>query len=133
MILEFTIYNTGTDLYFRLLKTFKKEFISQILGYRFEKMAAYQKESPLGQTGPLGLSNLPTTSPTPVATKKSPTTAAAHSGLSLLRPSARIAAKLIKMKIVKVSEIWPHLSPADQTVTDTYRDNFSVAYEVLGQ
>lgn len=40
LIIEFFVHNTNTDLYLQLLSHFKKEFIDQILGYKFQKLHA---------------------------------------------------------------------------------------------
>lgn len=44
---------------------------------------------------------------------------------------AKATAKLIKHKLVRIDELWPHLEPVDQSVVDTYRENYSIAFEVL--
>jgi len=40
LVLEFSVHSTSTDLYIKLLAGFKKEFIPQILGFKFQKMAS---------------------------------------------------------------------------------------------
>ena len=45
-MLEFSVHNTSTDMYIRLLAGFKKEFIPQILGFKFQKLASI-KDIPL--------------------------------------------------------------------------------------
>jgi hypothetical protein len=39
-------------MYFLLLKTFKKEFVSQILGYKFQKLALGMAPAPIPQAKP---------------------------------------------------------------------------------
>jgi hypothetical protein len=51
LIIEFFVHNSGTDLYLRLLDHFKKEFIGQILGYKFQKLNAFKEGTSKPEVG----------------------------------------------------------------------------------
>jgi hypothetical protein len=50
LIIEFFVHNSSTDLYLKLLQNFKKEFISQILGYKFQKLFSNKETSQKADT-----------------------------------------------------------------------------------
>ena len=122
LILEFSVHNTSTELYIRLLSTFKKEFIPQILGFKFQKLAG-------GKDIAARIEN---------SDKHQKRAAYANVTGSMTMQAAnpkqlaRVTAKLIKAGLVCVEEIWPHLGPADQVVSEVYRENYEIAFEVGG-
>jgi hypothetical protein len=119
LILEFAIHNSDTDQYFKLLNDFKKEFVPQILGFKLQKYGLMKEAN----------QRIDIDEKTP---KDATQDTVPQSFTQLANPKnlVKVCAKLLKYRIIKLDEIWPHLGPSDSVFSEIYKENYSIAYTV---